>query len=315
MRNPQTDVQSKVVLMHPPRSYKPGVFCCTWPAPAVRQGVATLFLGLCFTVSVSWAAPIATNTALPLSADEIIVRQQFVMTRSSDRITGISRRVDRFESRTVLGYGYSSKLALFGVLPLVDVSTEIGAASASEFGFGDAALFARYEVFRSDQPGRTIRVAPYAGVRLPTGRDGKTGDGSVDVFGGLIATVASTKWVLDSQLRYDHNREADGFDRGDSTSFETSFQYRLLPRNVTQETKAFVFGVLEFSANHYERNRLGGLTDPNSGGTQIFLTPGLQYSTRRWIADLGVKVPIVNDLNGTALEPDYSVMASIRVNF
>ena len=315
MRNPQTDVQSKVVLMHPPRSYRPRKFCCTWPAPAVHQGVATLFLGLCFTVSVSWAAPIATNTALPLSADEIIVRQQFVMTRSSDRITGISRRVDRFESRTVLGYGYSSKLALFGVLPLVDVSTEIGAASASEFGLGDAALFARYEVFRSDRPGRTLRIAPYAGVRLPTGRDGKTGDGSVDVFGGVIATFASIQWVLDTQLRYDFNREADGFERGDSISFESSFQYRLAPGRVTKDTKGFVFGVLELSANHYDRNRLGGVTDPNSGGFQLYLTPGLQYATRRWIADLGVKVPIVNDLNGTALEPDYSVLTSIRINF
>ena len=264
---------------------------------------------------MSWAAPIATNTALPLSTDEFIIRQQFVMTRSSDRITGIRRSVDRFESRTVLGYGFTSKLAVFGVLPLVDINRKVGDVSASEFGLGDAALFARYEVFRSDQAGRTIRIAPYAGVRLPTGRDGKTGDGSVDVFGGLIATIASTQWVLDSQLRYDHNREAEGFQRGDSTSFETSFQYRISPRKVIQETNAFVFGVLELSANHYERNRLGGVVDSNSGGFQLYLTPGLQYSTRRWIADLGVKVPIVNDLNGTALEPDFTILASIRFNF
>ncbi len=280
------------------------------------RGIAVFAFVLCMLVfEGSWAAPIATNTALPLSADELIVRQQLVMTRSSDRNSGISRSVDRFESRTVMGYGFSSKFALFGVLPLVDISTEIGAASSSEFGLGDAALFARYEVYRSDQPGQTIRIAPYAGVRLPTGRDGKTGDGSTDVFGGLIATIASTQWVLDSQLRYDHNREANGFERGDSTSFESSFQYRLSPGKITQETRAFVFGVLELSANYYERNRLGGVTDPNSGGFQVFLTPGLQYSARRWIADLGVKVPVLNDLNGTALETDYSVLASIRVNF
>lgn len=278
--------------------------------------IAVFVCMLCMVVfEKSWAAPIATNTALPLSADEIIVRQQLVLTRSSDRISGISRSVDRFEARTVLGYGFTSKLAVFGVLPLVDVSTDIGATSNAEFGVGDASVFARYEVYRSDRTGRTIRIAPYAGVRLPTGRDGKTGDGSTDVFGGLIATIASTQWVLDSQLRYDHNREADGFERGDSTSFESSFQYRLLPGNITQETKAFVFGVLELSANYYERNQLGGVEDPNSGGFQLFLTPGLQYATRRWIADLGVKVPVSNDLNGTALEPDYSVMASIRVNF
>ena len=280
------------------------------------HGIAVFACVLCMLViEGSWAAPIATNTALPLSADELIVRQQLVMTRSSDRNSGTSRSVDRFESRTVMGYGFSSKFALFGVLPLVDISTEIGAASSSEFGLGDAALFARYEVYRSDKPGQTIRIAPYAGVRLPTGRDGKTGDGSTDVFGGLIATIASTQWVLDSQLRYDHNREANGFERGDSTSFESSFQYRLSPGEITQETRAFVFGVLELSANYYERNRLGGVTDPNSGGFQVFLTPGLQYSVRRWIADLGVKVPVLNDLNGTALGTDYSVLASIRVNF
>ena len=281
-----------------------------------RHRIKKLFSMLCVLISgASWAAPIATNTALPLSADEIIVREQLVVTHSSDRIAGTRREVDRFESRTVMGYGLTSKLALFGVLPLVDVNREFGGVSASEFGLGDAALFARYEVFRSDKPGRTLRIAPYAGVRLPTGRDGKTGDGSVDVFGGVIATLASTQWVLDTQLRYDLNREADGFERGDSASLDASFQYRLAPGRLTQDTKGFVFGVLELSASYYERNRPGGVTDPNSGGFQLYLTPGLQYATRRWITDLGVKVPIVNDLNGTALEPDYSILTSIRINF
>ncbi len=81
------------------------------------------------------------------------------------------------------------------------------------------------------------------------------------------------------------------------------------------ETKASDFGVLELSANHYDRNRMGGITDPNSGGFQLYLTPGIQYATRRWIADLGVKVPIVNDINGTGLEPDYSILTSIRINY
>ena len=281
-----------------------------------RHCVTCVAIILCVLVSgASWAAPIATNTALPLSADEIVIREQFIMTRSSDPVASTRREVDRFESRTVLGYGATSKLALFGVLPIVYVNSKFGDVSASEFGLGDASLFARYEVFRSDRPGRTIRISPFAGVRLPTGQDGKTGDGSVDVFGGVIATVASTQWVLDTQFRYDFNGEADGFERGDSASVETSFQYRIAPGRVTQNTKAFVFSVLELSANHYEHDRLGGVTDPNSGGFQLYLTPGLQYATRRWIADLGVRVPIVNDLNGTALEPDYSILTSIRFNF
>lgn len=298
-----------------PTEYEPEDFRSNSLAPAIRRGVKTLLVATGFVFSVSWAAPIATNTALPVSADEIILREQLVATRSSDRFGGTNRQVDRFEARTVLGYGLTSKLAVFGLLPLVNIDRTIGDVSMSEFGLGDSALFARYEVFRSDQPGRTLRVAPYAGVRVPSGIDNKTGDGSLDVFGGLIATVASTQWALDSQLRYDHNREADGFERGDSTRFETSFQYRLSPEKVTRNTNAFLFGVLEISAIYYERNRVNGVTDLNSGGFQLYLTPGVQYASRRWISDLGFKFPIVNDLNGSALEPDYSILASVRVNF
>ena len=301
--------------MYPSPFDRPQKYWSSWLAPANRLGVTGLLLLLGITAPVSWAAPIATNTALPVSNSEFILREQLITTHSSDRFDGTNRQVDVFEARTVLGYGLTSKLAVFGVLPIISADRTFGDVDTSEFGLGDASLFARYEVFRSDKPGQTLRIAPYAGIRVPSGRVGKTGDGSLDVFGGLIATVASTQWVLDSQIRYDHNREADGFERGDSARFETSFQYRLSPGKVARDTNAFVFGVLEISANYYERNRLNGVTDPNSGGFQLYLTPGVQYASRRWISDLGVKIPIINDLNGSALEPDYSILASIRVNF
>ena len=254
-------------------------------------------------------------TAYPLSKDEIIIRQQLVITHSSDRIAGARRNVYRFESRTVLGYAPAPTIAFFAIVPLVHISRDLADTSDVKFGLGDAALFARYEVFRSDQAGRTFRVAPFLGLRVPTGKEGKTGDGSVDLFGGVIATLASTKWVLDSQIRYDLNRKANAFERGDVATFETSFQYRLSPRQLTRETEGFVYAVLEASANHYERNQVGRMSDPNSGGFQLYLTPGLQYAKRRWIADVGVSIPVVSNLKGTALEPDYSILTSIRVNF
>jgi len=56
-----------------------------------RHRVKNMLSMLCVLISgASWAAPIATNTALPLSADEITIREQFVMTHSSDRIAGHS---------------------------------------------------------------------------------------------------------------------------------------------------------------------------------------------------------------------------------
>ncbi len=310
MREMSAILQSPSIRVVGPEKDRSALF-----ARPIRRAAKGLLLAMGLLNSTSWAAPIATNTALPVSADEIILRGQLVATHSSDSFEGTNRQLDRLEVRTVFGYGLTSKLAVFGMLPLVNIDRSIGNVSTSEFGLGDAALFARYEVFRSDKPGRTLRIAPFGGIRVPSGRDNKTGDGSLDVFGGLIATVASTQWVLDSQIRYDHNREADGFERGDTTKLESSFQYRLSPGTVARDTSAFVYGVIEISANYAERNRVNGVTDPNSGGFQLFLTPGLQYAARRWIADFGIMIPIVNDLNGSALEPDYSILASMRVNF
>lgn len=179
--------------MYPIPFYRPKVLYCSPPRSryASRIGIAILFLPLCLVIAVAHAAPNATNTALPLRNHQITVRQQLAITHSSDRITGTRRDVDRFESRTVLGYASTSKLALFDVVPLVHISREIEGASDSEFGLGDAALFGRYEVFRSDQIGRTTRIAPFAGLRAPTGRDDKTGHGSLDIFGSVIVTWAA----------------------------------------------------------------------------------------------------------------------------
>ncbi len=61
-------------------------------------------------------------------------------------------------------------------------------------------------------------------------------------------------------------------------------------------------------------DRVGGTSDPNSGGTTLLLSPGLQYVTRKWIVEAGVQIPVVQNLNGTALENDYILTTGIRIN-
>lgn len=47
----------------------------------------------------------------------------------------------------------------------------------------------------------------------------------------------------------------------------------------------------------------------------MFLSPGLQYVTRKWIAEVGVQIPVVQDLNGAALGQDDGVSAGVRINY
>ncbi len=60
---------------------------------------------------------------------------------------------------------------------------------------------------------------------------------------------------------------------------------------------------------------MGGISDPNSGGTTWFLAPGVQFVTKRAILEASIQIPTVQDLNGLALENDYIVRAGFRVNF
>lgn len=266
------------------------------------------------------AAPITFNTALPVSEGEIIFREQFIFTATSGPIfTDASGPddldVDSFTALTVGGYGITPKWSVFGILPLTYTDIEFGGISSDNFRLGDGVLFSRYEIFRRDNRGTTTRIAPLFGISVPTGEDGQTGDGSVDIFGGLIATVATKKFNFGSQLVYTANREADGVEAGDTLGFDASLQYRLWPQNLSAETRGFLFGVLEGSITRRGDTQFGGVAGPDTSGTSFSLSPGVQYVTQRWIFDLAVTIPVADGFSNNILGPDYSVLTSITVNF
>ena len=278
-----------------------------------------------------WGAPITFNTALPVAKGEFVFREQFVVSQSGEDPSGADRDRTALAAISVLGYGVSGKLALFGVLPYVDKELDVTAAGVrqnrSASGLGDFTFFGRYTVYQDDQPGRTFRVAPFVGVKAPTGKDDKTdalgrlppsvqpGSGAWDAFGGAVVTYQTLDFQIDSQLSYRANGEANNFQAGNVARLDASLQYRLLPRNLGAGVPGFLYGVLEAGLVYQNNNQVGGIDDPNSGGTTLFLTPGLQYVTKRWIVEGGVQVPVVQNLNGSALENDYVVRAGFRFNF
>jgi len=278
-----------------------------------------------------WSAPMTFNTALPVAEDEFIFREQFVFDQSGDDPSGADRDREVFSAVSVLGYGITSDWAIFGVLPYVDKSLELTQSGVqrtrSTNGIGDLALFGRYTVFKDNVPGRTFRVAPFAGLELPTGEDDETdglgrlpasvqlGSGSVDPFGGIVATYQTLNFQLDAQASYRVNTEANDFEFGDVARFDASIQYRLWPRTLGSGVPGFLYGVFEGNLIHQNKNRSNDSKDPNSGGTTLFLVPGLQYVTQRWIVEAGVQIPVIQDLHGTALEKDYIVRFGFRFNF
>lgn len=287
-------------------------------------------------LATSWAAaacaaPESFNTALPVAEGEFVFREQFILDQSGADPSGADRDRTAWVLVSVLGYGANSDLALFGVVPYVDRSLDITQGSArrtrSASGLGDISVFGRYTVFRRDWPGRTLRVASFAGLELPTGDDDETdsfgrlpasvqpGSGSWDPFGGVVLSYQTLDFEVDAQASYRANTKANDFEFGDVARLDGALQYRLWPRELGSGVPGFLYGVLEANLIHRDKDQVSGTNDPDSGGLSLFILPGLQYVTKRWIVETGVQIPVVQDLNGTALEKDTIFRAGFRLNF
>lgn len=278
-----------------------------------------------------WGAPITFNTALPVHEGGLVWREQFIYDKNSRDPSPANRDVKVSGLISVLGYGVTRDFALFGMLPYLDKRLDMDMSgqrvTRSDQGIGDLTSFGRYTAYQSDAPGRTFRVAPFLGVKAPTGRDNaqdglgrlpspiQLGTGSWDALGGVVATYQTLVYQIDSQLSYKANGEANGFRFGNVTELDASFQYRLWPQTLGGGVPAFLYGVLEANLVRAGKNRNGGVDDPNSGGTTLFLSPGLQYVTQKWILEAGVQLPVMQNLNGTALKNNYILHTGFRINF
>lgn len=122
-------------------------------------------------VSAAQAAPNTFNTALPVAQGQAIWREQLVLRERSDH-GPMDREVSVLALGSVLGYGVTSKFAVFGMVPYffnkeLDVTTPMGRVERDTDGFGDVSLFGRYTLYKKDFTGSTFRVAPVFGLTAP----------------------------------------------------------------------------------------------------------------------------------------------------
>ena len=296
-----------------------------------RPGCIATAALLCAAAGAANAAPLTFNTALPISKDEWILREQFVYMKSTDDPSSMNRRMEVSGLMSVLGYGVSRDFAVFAVLPYADkrLSVNVGGADVtrSQAGFGDATFMGRYTAFEANATGHTFRIAPFLAVTAPTGDDRASdrlgrlppmlqpGSGSWDWQGGAVASFQSLDWGGDVQIAYQRNGEASGFRAGAVSRLDLSVQRRLWPGMLGEGVPSFLYGGLEANLIHVAKDQVNGTDDPNSGGTTLFLTPTVQYVTRKWVLEAGIQIPVSQRLNGSALRNDYILTTGFRLNF
>lgn len=294
----------------------------------IKNGAA--FMALCFTAlfaTTAHSAPITFNTALPVSKGEGVIRIQSKYARSTGDPTDKDREMTVWSVPVVFVYGVTRDFTLFAATEYIDKEIEEGGAKRGDDGIGDSTFIARYTVWTEDLPGQTMRLAPFVAVKAPTGRDDafdsqgrlprslQPGTGSWDYTAGTIFTWQTLKRQVDASASYTFKTESGGFRFGDIARLDASYQHRLLPKKLGPGLPAFVYGVVESSLVWQDKNEIDGVDDADSGGVKLFVTPGIQYVTRRTVAEAAVSVPVFQNLNGSALEDDYTAILSFRVNF
>jgi len=290
-------------------------------------GVALVLLNL----QSATAAPITFNTALPVAREELLLRVQTKYLRSTDDPSSADRDLTVWSVPVVAAYGVTEKLALFGILPMLDkemeVNTPVGRVNRGGSGIGDLTAMARLTAWKINLPGRTTRLAPFVALEMPSGQDDKAdslgrlpqplqlGSGSWDPSVGLVLTHQDLRRQIDASLSYKVNTRANNFEFGDIGRLDLSWQHRVWPTTLSSGVQGFLYGVLESNLIWQDKNEVSGIADNNSGGVSWFLAPGLQYVTKRTVAEFAVQLPVVLDLNGSALKNDFIATLSFRMNF
>ncbi len=276
-------------------------------------------------------AQITTNTALPISAGGGMLRIQTKIIRSSGNQADADRQLTVVAVPFVVVYGVTRKLAAFGIVPLLDKrmeSTSEGALGKRNVsGLADVRFFLRYTFVQKDSRGATLRIAPFAGTMIPTGsrdvaddmgtlpRPLQLGTGSWSPFAGVVLTRQTFAWQIDASFSYQYNPEAGGFRFGDEARLDLASKIRLLPRQLGGGLPNFFYANLESNLIWRGENEMNGVENLDSGGVIWYLDPGIQYVTRRMVFESAIQIPVIQDLNGSALKNDFIFVISVRIAY
>ena len=205
-------------------------------------------------------------------------------------------------------------------------------------GIGDLTLFGQYRFFNQNH----TELAALFGLTMPTGRTNahtaqgelfdaefQPGTGAWEPLMGLAWTHHEGKLSFDANVLYTLSTEGiESTTLGDRFQYNFAVSYRLTSLgsgehpmfhgaepHEHESSGPSLDLVLELNGEWHAEQVTNGISDPNSGGNTIFLSPGLRLSQDKWSSFVSVGIPVVDDLNGIQSEPDLRIIAGATLLF
>lgn len=101
------------------------------------------------------------------------------------------------------------------------------------------------------------------------------------------------------------------------TKFGNNFLYQLgVGKNISYQTSHYILSwLIELNGTYYQKNRIEGERDPNSGGNIIYVIPSLWYSTQHLILQPGVGWAVAQKWNGSQPKSTYILAINLGWTF
>jgi len=301
------------------------------------------------------AGPVVTipATTLPQGDGAVALRVEYVSFRrfSDSSLAGYAEQDVEAHSTDLLlspslgvGYGLTNDLTVSARLPYLlrsdirEGHIEDGEAEAHTHGdsqgVGDLTLLGQYRFMNGW--GGMLEGALLFGIKVPTGDTGERdregelfeaehqpGSGSWDPLLGLAVSRHAGALSLDGNVLYAFaTKGTQRSDLGDRLHYNAALSYRLgggEGRHHSHEAAAHSHLkwdlILEMNGEWQEKQRVAGVSDANSGGNLVYLSPGLRVCDQGWGATVSVGVPVLQDLNGVQHDTKLRVVLGLSKGF
>ncbi len=206
-------------------------------------------------------------------------------------------------------YGITDDFSVFFNVP-VALSYQVNQNHSS--GLEDLFLQLEYAIYTRKPSAFSCssdQVTIVANVSFPTGSSHKippTGFGSLAYFLGATYNRTWEKWFwftsYGAQFPTSHDR----------TRFGNQYLYQFgFGRNIMNVKGWILAWMIELDGTFSERNKIKGISDPDSGGNVIYATPSFWASSKNWILQFGFGSVVQQHLFGNQKRNQYLISFNV----
>jgi hypothetical protein len=208
-------------------------------------------------------------------------------------------------------YGLTDTSSLLFTLPYVAINRSGDEQSS---GLSDAVVQYEYAFYSESNAYFSDQATVVTNISLPTGsvkKQPRIGYGSPSFFLGWTFFRSYPLWSFFTSQGATITGDQSCFKAGNEYLYQAG-----MIRHICNINKSWTFaGMLELNGQYTEKDKFQGVSDPNTGGNVVYLTPSLWISSRHLILQIGVGYPVVQDLFGDQPKASYMIASTIAWTF